>query len=92
MFIVPCRYRKICLTTFLCLRVGEELYLSRKFIEYVISRHVLLARCNSAPIALRYGTSGPNDFSLSSRGLKKSFFTSSNRTTIGVLNGHVLSI
>jgi len=92
MFIVPCRYRKICLTSFLCLRVGKELYLSTKFIENVISGHVLLARCISTPIALRYGTSGPNDFSLSSRGLKRYFFTSSNRTTIGVLNGHVLSI
>ncbi len=49
----------MCLISFQCLFVGEELYLANKFTENAISGLVLLARYISAPIALRYGTSGP---------------------------------
>ena len=75
-----------------CLRVGEELYLTSKFTKNAILGCVLLAKYISAPITLRYDNSGLSNSSLSSRGLKGSFFTSSDRTTIGVRNGYVLSI
>ena len=45
---------------FQCLRVGVELYLTNKLIEKTMSECVQLIRYISAPIALRYGTSGPS--------------------------------
>ena len=45
-----------------------------------------------APIALRYDTLGPRNFSLSSFGWKiSSFFTSNEQTTIRILNGYAFA-
>ena len=77
---------------FQCLQVGAELYLANKLIEKAMSRRVQLARYISTPIALRYGTSGPNNSSFFSQGRNGSFFTSSDQTTIGELKGCTLSI
>ena len=49
-------------------QVGVELYLANKLIEKAISRRVQLARYISAPIASRYGTSGPSASSPFSQG------------------------
>ena len=48
---------------------------------------VQFARYISAPIALKYGTSGPRSFSLSSLGRNESLSTSSDLTIIGELRG-----
>jgi hypothetical protein len=56
------------LTPFQCLRVGAELYLANKLTENAISGRVQFARYIKAPIALRYGTSGPRISSSFSRG------------------------
>ena len=48
---------------FQCLRVGTELYLANKLTEKAMFGRVQLARYISAPIALRYGTSGPSNYS-----------------------------
>jgi hypothetical protein len=48
--------------------VGDALYLASKFTAKAISGLVLFARYISAPIALRYGYSGPKISSPSSRG------------------------
>ena len=53
---------------------------------------VQLARYISAPIALRYGTSGPSNSSFFLQGQNGSFFTSSDQTTLGELKGCTLSI
>ena len=49
--------------SFQCLRVGAELYLANKMTEKTMFGRIQLARYISAPIALRYGTSGPSNFS-----------------------------
>ncbi|KAK9115980.1 hypothetical protein Sjap_014927 [Stephania japonica] len=49
----------MCLTPFQCLRVAEELYLASRLTAKAISGLVQFARYISAPIALKYGTSGP---------------------------------
>jgi hypothetical protein len=82
----------MCLIPFQCLRVGAELYLANKLTENDMSGLVLLARYINAPIALKYGTSGPRIYSLSSFGRKQSFFISRDRTTIGELNECALSM
>ncbi|KAK9167068.1 hypothetical protein Scep_002259 [Stephania cephalantha] len=63
MSLVPRRYRKICLTPFQCLRVGDELYLASRLTAKAMSGLVQFARYISAPIALKYGTSGPSSSS-----------------------------
>ena len=78
--------------SFQCLRVGAELYLANKLTEKAMSGHVQLARYISAPIAPRYGTSGPSNSSFFSQGRNWSFFTSSDQTTIGELKECALSI
>ena len=62
-----------------------ELYLADKLTEKTMSRCVQLARYISAPITLRYGTSGLSNSSLFSQGRNESFFTSSDQKTIGEL-------
>ena len=52
----------ICFMPFQCLLVGAELYLARRLTENAISGLVHWAKYNNAPIALRYGTSGPSIF------------------------------
>ena len=52
----------------------EELYLANKFPAKDISGLVQFARYISAPITLRYGTSGPKISSSSSGGQKGFFF------------------
>ena len=54
------------LTSFQCPWVEKELYLTSKFTKNAISGRVLLVRYVSAPIALKYGTSGSSNSSLSS--------------------------
>ena len=61
--------------------------LANKFTAKAISGRIEFARYISAPIALRYGTSGPRSFSFSPLGRKRSFSVSSDLTTIGVVNG-----
>ncbi|KAK9114389.1 hypothetical protein Syun_021186 [Stephania yunnanensis] len=63
MSLVPRRYRKTCLIPFQCLRVGEELYLASRLTAKAMSGLVQFARYISAPIALKYGTSGPSSSS-----------------------------
>ena len=46
----------------------------------------------NAPIAAKYGVSGPKYFSPSSHGLNSSFFGSNDHTTIGELSGWAASI
>ena len=53
---------------FQCLWVGAELYLANKLIEIAMFECVQLARYISAPIASRYGTSGPSASSPFSQG------------------------
>ncbi|KAL0413108.1 UNVERIFIED_CONTAM: hypothetical protein Sradi_1512500 [Sesamum radiatum] len=77
----------MCLIPFQSLFVGVELYLASRLTEKAISGRVLFERYISAPIALRYGTSGPKISSLCAGGRNGSLLTSSDRTTIGVLNG-----
>ncbi len=55
----------MCLIPFQCLRVGDELNLANRLTAKAISGRVQLARYIRAPIALRYGTSGPTISSLS---------------------------
>ena len=62
-----------------------KLYLANKLTEKVMSERVQLTRCISAPITLRYGTSGLSNSSLFSQGRNESFFTSSDQKTIGEL-------
>ena len=54
--------------------LGDELNLANKLVANAISGQVQLARYIRAPIALRYGTSGPRTSSLSSRGRNGFFF------------------
>ena len=82
----------MCLIPFKCLRVGAELYLANKLREKAIYGRVQLARYISAPMTLRYDTSRPSNSSLFSQGRIQSFFTSSERITIGELKGCALSI
>ena len=49
----------MCLIPFQCLFVGDELNLANKFTAKEMSGLVQLVRYIRAPIALRYGTSGP---------------------------------
>ena len=48
---------------------------------------IQFARYISAPIALRYGISGPSNSSSFSQGQNGSFFASNDWTTIGKLKG-----
>jgi len=57
---------------FQCLCVGDELNLAKRLIANDISGLVQFARYIRAPIALRYGTSGPSISSFSSCGWKGS--------------------
>ena len=77
---------------FQCLRVGVELYLANKLTEKAMFGRVQLARYISAPMVLRYGTSGPSNYSSFSQGQNESFFTSNDPTTIGELKECVLSM
>ena len=92
MSIVPRRYLNICFTPVQCLRVEAELCLANKLTENAMSGRVQLARYINAPMALRYGTSGPSNSSPLSLRRNGSFFSSNERTTMGVLTGYALSI
>jgi hypothetical protein len=72
---------------------GRGCTISRgKFTAKAVSGLVLFARYISAPIALRYGYSGPKVSSPSSHGRKGSLSLSRVRTIIGALDGYALSI
>ncbi|KAL6514611.1 hypothetical protein OROGR_020190 [Orobanche gracilis] len=71
---------------------GHELNLASKFTAKAISGRVQLARYMRAPIALRYGVSGPTSSPFSSFGLNGSFSILSVLPTIGVLKGVALSM
>ena len=83
---VPLRYRNMCLIPFQCLRVGAELYLANRLIGKAIFGCVQVARYIRAPIALRFGTSGPSSSSPFSQGRNGLFFTLS-EWTIGEVKG-----
>ena len=54
------------LTPFQYLRIGAELYIASKLTRNAMSGRVQFVRYIRAPIALRYGTSGPRVSSSSS--------------------------
>jgi hypothetical protein len=72
--------------------VEAALYLASKFIAKAILSLVLFTIYISAPMALRYGYSEPNTSSPPWDGRNRSIFFSKALTTMGVLNGYVLSI
>jgi hypothetical protein len=83
--IVPTKYHKIFLMSFQWHIVGAALCLTRQFTAKAMLDLVLFTRHISAPMALRYGYSGPNTSSPSSFVLNGSLSFSKARTTIGVL-------
>ena len=91
MSLISQMYRNICLILLHCLLVGAKLYLASKLIENTMSDLVEFARYISTPIALRYGTSGPNNSLFSYLGRNGSLFTSSEQTTTGESSGCDLS-
>ncbi|KAM2991737.1 hypothetical protein FF2_005426 [Malus domestica] len=62
-------------------------YADDKLTEKAIFGLVHCAKYNKAPIALKYGTSGPRTISSSSFGHNGSFLMSKERTIIGLLSG-----
>ncbi|KAL4577145.1 hypothetical protein LXL04_013248 [Taraxacum kok-saghyz] len=82
----------MCLIPFQCLFVGDELNLANKFTAKEMSGLVQLVRYISAPIALRYGTSGPRTSSFSSQGRYGYLSIFNDLTTIGVLKELALFI
>ncbi|GKC33676.1 hypothetical protein Tco_1046060 [Tanacetum coccineum] len=82
----------MCLIPFQCLFVGDELNLANKLTAKEMSGLVQFVRYIRAPIALKYGTSGPRISSSSSQGQNGSLPTLSDLPTIGVLKGFSLSI
>src|SRR4051812_25869450 len=68
------------------------MYLASKLTANAMSGLVHFAGYISAPMALRYGNSGPNISSSSPLGLNGSLSLSRDLTTIGVFDGYALSI
>ncbi|GJX90614.1 hypothetical protein Tco_0343940 [Tanacetum coccineum] len=75
-----------------CLFVRDGLNLANKLTAKEMSGLVQIVRYIRAPIALKYGTSGPRTSSSSSHGRNGSLSTLSDLLTIEVLKGFALSI
>ena len=61
MSLVPRRYCNICLISFQYLPIRVELYLTSKLTDNTMSSQIQFERYIIASIALRYGTSRPNN-------------------------------
>ena len=86
MLMVLQRYSSIDITPFQCLFVREGPNLASKFTAKHIFDRVLLSRCISTLIALRYGVSSPRSSSSFSWDQNESSFISSDLIIIGVIN------
>ena len=92
MSIFPRRYCSLCLASLQCPQIGAKLYIVSMLIENAIFGRIQYARYTSALLTLRYNTSRPNSFSLSSLKWNELLFTSCNQITIRELNGCDLSL